>query len=100
MNKEDLKSAFDLMDQINGTADKFLELGIDIIETPLFSVPGYLFDLLIESNFTEEGQDVINWWYFEKKGNPELDLKMLDKDGNELCSDFDALWDYVKDFKK
>ena len=98
MNKEDLRKAFELMDQLNESIDKLLEMHIDLVETSFFNVPGCLFDLLIGSNFEEEGQDTINWWYFEKQEHPEL--KMLDAEGNELCSDFDALWDYVKDYKK
>lgn len=98
MTKEDLSNAFKLMDDLDNTVNKFGELGIDLVETSLFSVPGCLFDLLIGSNFDEEGQDTINWWYFEKNGNPEI--KMLDADGNELCATFDELWDYVESHKK
>ena len=93
MTKEDLLKAFELMDELNDTLDVLSNIGIEITETPLFNNAGCLFDLLIDSNFDEEGQDAINWWYFEKKACP--DLRMTDSEGRELCQTFDDLWDYV-----
>ena len=93
MTKEDLSKAFHLMDELNKVIDAFTKLGVNFTETPFFNIPGCLFDLLIANNFDEEGQDTINWWYFEKQIYPEL--KMTDKQGNSLCETFDELWDYV-----
>ena len=93
MTKEDLRTAFALMDELNKVVDDFAKLGLDFVETPFFNVPGSLFDLLISSNFDEEGQDTVNWWYFEKQACPGL--KMTDSEGVELCETFDDLWDYV-----
>lgn len=98
MTKEDLKRAFDLMLELDNTVDKLSEMDIQVVDTPLFNTAGCLFDMLLESNFEEEGQDTINWWFFEKRYNPEL--KMYNAEGVEICTDFDSLWDYVKAYKK
>ena len=58
-----------------------------------------LFDKTINFLFTEEGADDINWWLYEKSGNPEL--KMWDADENEIPTDtIDDLWEIVKDSRK
>ena len=93
MSKEDLLKAFELMDELNDTVDTLSSIGMEVVETPLFNTPGCLFDLLISTHFDEEGQDTINWWYFEKQSCPGL--KMVDSEGKELCKTFDDLWDYV-----
>lgn len=93
MTKEDLLKVFELMDDLNDAIDSFAKLGVDFTETAFFNTAGCLFDLLINSNFDEEGQDTINWWYFEKQMCPGL--KMLDENGKEICDTFDDLWKYV-----
>jgi hypothetical protein len=52
--------------------------------------------MLINSHFDEEGQDWINWWLYEKDGNPEL--KAWDENDNEIPTEtIDDLWNLVKD---
>lgn len=58
-----------------------------------------LFDKTINFLFNEDGVDDINWWLYEKSGNPEL--KMWDADENEIPTDtIDDLWEIVKDSRK
>ena len=58
-----------------------------------------LFDKTISLLFNEYGVDDINWWLYEKSGNPEL--KMWDADENEIPTDtIDDLWEIVKDNRK
>lgn len=58
-----------------------------------------LFDKTINFLFNEEGVDDIDWWLYEKSGNPEL--KMWDADDNEIPTDtIDDLWEIVKDNRK
>lgn len=50
--------------------DKYLDsidnnLKIDLFETPLHEIPMKMFDIFIESHFTDEGQDLIYWWMWE-----------------------------------
>jgi hypothetical protein len=98
MTKEDLLKAFSLMDELNKAIDDFAKLGVDFVETPFFNTAGCLFDMVIASNYTEEGQDWINWWYFEKSMDPGL--KAYDDNGNEICRTFDELYEHVKQFER
>lgn len=41
------------------------DLKIDLFETPLYQTPMKMFDIFIESHFTNEGQDLIYWWMWE-----------------------------------
>ena len=99
MTKESLKQLFDLMNKLDRTVDKCSELGLDFVETPFYEIPGFLYDMVLESNYTEQGQDWINWWFFEKRGHPEL--KVYNADGSEIqCETFDDLYEVVKQFEK
>ena len=58
-----------------------------------------LFDKTINFLFNEEGVDDINWWLYEKSGNPEL--KMWDANNNEIpIETIDDLWEIVKNYRK
>ena len=68
----------------------------DFFESPLVDSGWKLINLLVESHFDEEGQDWINWWLYEKDGNPEL--KASDENDNEIPTEtIDDLWNLVKD---
>lgn len=65
-------------------------------ESPLVESGWNLINLLVESHFDEEGQDWVNWWLYEKDGNPEM--KAFDEDNNEIPTEtIDDLWNLVKD---
>lgn len=54
-----------------------------------------LFDKTIDLLFNEDGVDDIDWWLYEKSGNPEL--RMWDADGKEIPTDtVEDLWNLVK----
>lgn len=58
-----------------------------------------LFNEILKISFKEEGVDDINWWIYEKDGNPEL--KMYDQDKKEIPTEtLDDLWEIVKDYHK
>jgi hypothetical protein len=68
----------------------------DFFESPLVDSGWNLINLLVESHFDEEGQDWVNWWLYEKDGNPEL--KAWDENDNEIPTEtIDDLWNLVKD---
>lgn len=98
MRKEELLKAFQLMDELNDTVDRLSNLGVEVAETPLFNTAGCLFDMLIASNYTEEGQDWINWWYFER--DTHFGNKAYNDAGEEICRTFDELYEYVKKFER
>lgn len=72
-------------------------LGIStLFESNLIDYTSKLFDKTINILFNENGTDDIYWWIYEKPVNP--DLKMFDKEGNEIPSEtIDDLWEIVKD---
>ena len=75
--------------------DEFIEyqhaVGIDIIESDLYTTFGILFDNAIYSNFTEEASDFIMWWMFEDV-NKEIEV-----DGKTIkLESIDNLWEYLK----
>lgn len=98
MTKEQLQEAFNLMDRLDTILDKLEELNIDLTETDLSEIPGLLFDLLVSSNYIEDGQDWINWWYFEK-GMLDPSDKAYDENGKEIET-FDDLYEVIKPFER
>jgi len=99
MNKELFKRILNEFIKLEDFTDSLNELGLNIIETPLYNTSGYLFDKLIESYFTEEGVNWVTWYMFEKRPCPEQ-IHATDEDGNEICNNIDELWDIVKDYLK
>ena len=54
-----------------------------------------LFEKTINFLFNEDGVDDIDWWIYEKSGNPNF--KMWDADKNEIPTEtIDDLWNIVK----
>lgn len=99
MTKEQLKEAIDAIKEIGELADKLMQdYKVDIIETPAFQAPGKLFDLLIESNYNEEGADWIYYWCFEC--NYGENVNAMDEEGNPICKTFDDLYEYCKQYER
>ena len=73
----------------------------DILDAEIWSADwveyaSVLFDTTIRLLFTEEGQDTISWWIWEKDGRS--DMKMWDAEGKEIPTEtIDDLWEIVKD---
>lgn len=100
MTKEQLRKAIDLIEEINKVADKlYNDYKIEICETPMFQVPGSLFDLFIESHYTNEGADIIYWWCFECDFGRNA-LNAEDEDENLICQTFDELYEYCKQYER
>ena len=74
-------------------------LGTDLFEATWIEYGYSLFDKLLSLEFDECAIDDINWWLWEKEGDPEM--KMWDKDGNEIPTEtIEDLWEIVKDNRK
>ncbi len=70
-----------------------------LFESDWVEYAAILFDKTIDLLFNEDGVDDIDWWIYEKAGNPEL--KMWDVDDNEIPTEtIDDLWNIVKDNRK
>ena len=76
----------------------------DVLKTNIFDSDwiGYgslLFERTISFLFTEEAQDDIFWWLWEKNGRS--DMKMWDASGKEIPTEtIEDLWEIVKDNRK
>ena len=77
--------------------DKAYEAGIDHIN---FTGPyESVISMLIGSIYGREGRDTFDWWCYEKNFGERTDLKMTDKDGNELCKTIEELHQYLEENK-
>lgn len=79
--------------------DILIKAGLQIWDSPLIEYGNKMFELLVKSNFTEEGSDWIFWWLYEKDGNP--DIKAWDEDHDEIpLETAEDLWRFVKQYRK
>lgn len=70
-----------------------------LFESDWVEYASILFDKTLDFLFNEDGVDDINWWMYEKAGNPSL--KMWDESGREIPTDtIEDLWELVKDNQK
>lgn len=77
--------------------DKAYEAGIDHIN---FTGPyESVISMLIGSIYGQEGRDTFDWWCYEKNFGERTDLKMTDKDENELCRTIEELHQYLEENK-
>ena len=72
---------------------------VKFFESDWVEYASVLFDKTLDLLFNEDGVDDIDWWMYEKSGNPEL--KMWDENGKEIPTDtVEDLWNLVKDNQK
>lgn len=77
--------------------DKAYKTGIDLID---FTCPyESVISMLIGSIYGQEGRDTFDWWCYEKNFGERTDLKMTDKDENELCRTIEELHQYLEENK-
>ena len=77
--------------------DKAYKAGIDLIN---FTGPyESVISMLIGSIYGQEGKETFDWWCYEKDFGKRTDLKMTDKDGNELCRTIEELHQYLEENK-
>ena len=99
MKKEELKNALDLVQETETFLDEVKEvLHVDIFEIPAIENIYRMFDLLINSHYTDVGQDWIFWWCYENDFG-KAGLKAFDEYDKEICRNFDELYEYIKQYK-
>lgn len=75
--------------------DKAYKAGIDLIN---FTGPyESVISMLIGSIYGQEGKETFDWWCWEKEWGERMDLKMTDKDGDELCRTVEELHQYLEE---
>lgn len=71
----------------------------DSFGAPVIDFGWKMFEQLLGVYFTEEGVDWIDWWLYERDGNPEM--KAWDEDHDEIpMNTVEDLWRYVKQYRK
>lgn len=87
-----------LVQSYNNNFDKLYELKVDLVNSFLFEDFGILSDLYLDSNYTEEGKDWINWWLFEKPIDNEDHA--FDEEGNPIkLETIEELYEFVKQYE-
>ena len=77
--------------------DKAYKAGIDLIS---FTGPyESVISMLIGSIYGQEGKETFDWWCYERDFGKRTDLKMTDKDENELCRTIEELHQYLEENK-
>lgn len=99
LTKEQLNECFELANKFDNCVKTLEQLGITCIDSEPWLVFYRLFDLFIESHYTDEGFDWIVWWFFENDCGKN-NLEAVDENGNEICKTFDDLFSYVEQYKK
>lgn len=101
ITKEKFISMIYHIQSFNNNIDKLCDMGIDIINSDLYNDFDKVVEILIFSNFTEEGQDWINWWLYERKGFGDVINEAYDLDGNIIKLDtLEELWNLVSWYLK
>lgn len=91
MKEKEFKEAISLIKEFMSLGESLHKLDIDIINSKLYDIPGRLFDILIETNFTEEGMDLVFWWLYE-----DVPKEVTDNAVKYDLESIDALWKYLK----
>lgn len=79
--------------------DKLSNAGLPVWDMDIVEYGNLMFDKVIRAHFTQEGEDWIFWWLYEKDGNPEM--KAWDEDHDEIPMEtMEDLWRHVKQYRK
>ncbi len=79
--------------------------GCNLFESDWYESVARMFDVFLESFFTDDGQDVITWWLFEdvdhiiwQKTDPDLFNGKSEIEYN--VNDIEDLWNYLFKYKE
>lgn len=79
--------------------DKLSDSGLPVWDMDIIEYGNIMFNKVIKAFFTQEGEDWIFWWLYEKNGNPEM--KAWDENHNEIPMETrEDLWRYIKQYRK
>lgn len=99
ITKEEFFELIKMHDDQSKRLDKLSEAGLPVWEMDIIEYGSLLFDKVINSYFTQEGEEWIFWWLYEKDGDPEI--KAWDEDHDEIPMETkEDLWRYVKQYRK
>lgn len=81
--------------------ERWSNFGIELYDQPIHDLPWTMFNLWLESHFTMEGQDWIDWYLFERVNyNNGQILACYNEDGSEFyIRTLNELWDIVEPYQ-
>lgn len=99
ITKEEFLELLKMREAQSERLNKLSDAGFPIWDTDVIEYGNFMFDKVIEVYFTQEGEDWIFWWLYEKNGNPEM--KAWDEDNDEIPMEtMEDLWRFVKQYRK
>lgn len=99
ITKEEFLELLKMREAQSERLDKLSDTGFPIWDTDVIEYGNLMFDKVVEAYFTQEGEDWIFWWLYEKNGNPEI--KAWDEDHDEIPMEtMEDLWRFVKQYRK
>ena len=98
MNFEQFKKLIETLQKVNNKYKTLYDLGIDTMSYD----EDYqrIIALLIGCVFSEEGEDWINWYLYERIGFDGKVLEAWDENDNPICYNIESLWETVKPYRK
>ena len=100
ITKEIFLKFIDAAEKYDSEIERWSDFGINIFEQAIIDYGWELYNLFLETNFTEEGIDWVNWYMFERVSivTGEL-LSCYDENGSEFyVYNSEQLWDLVKEY--
>lgn len=99
LNKESFIDMITLGSNLVEESDRWSDFGIDIYEMDIYEIPWGMFNIWMKDNFDTDGQDWINWYFFERLSiNTNEVLPCYHEDGTKFyVNNAEDLWDLVKD---
>ncbi len=92
---EEFKSAINSLSKINNFIDNLEQITkLNISESDLVQETWKLFDLFINSHFTEEASDLIFWWIYEEVPKVIYQDSIFGKDEINV-ENIEDLWKYM-----
>lgn len=101
MNKEKFIKLINHIKNANNNVDKLYELGVDIMDNPIYEAFNRVVSLYLESSFNESGIETIEWWLYEYSDEDKENkvVAMWEADGTEIdVSTVEKLWEYVSEY--
>lgn len=98
LTEEQFIDFINVTENYDNEVTRWSDFGIDIFELPICELTWNLVECFIESHFTEDGQDWINWYLFERVSviSGEV-LPCYDEDGNKFyVNNAEDLWKLVE----
>lgn len=109
LTKQILRESIEALIKHQKTCSKMLELGVDLTNSELSSIPYDIFENMLLSHFDSETAETITEWVYDrvfdiqsKYGEDVLDVKsayIMDNADNVLVDDFESLCEFysIKD---